>query len=114
MATYCVSIHDLRLLLRQTEDTADCRPLDSDSDQPDHDNHDESDTTDSWSLDTDSDQPDLDENEETKPEEPDRQKVFRQPDSCPGIQSKWRRQQPIDDLGERDCRSREEGSSVRS
>ena len=67
MATYCVSIHDLLLLLRQTEDTTNCWPLGSDPDQSGHDSREERHAADSCSLDADSDQIDLDDNEETEP-----------------------------------------------
>jgi hypothetical protein len=110
MATYRISIHDVRRLLRQTKDTADCRPLDSESDRSDYDNHQEKDTTDSWSLDADSDQVDLDDKEETKVEEPNRQKVVGHQESCSGIQTKRQRHLRIDSLGERDYRPSQEGS----
>ena len=91
MATYRISIHDLRRLLRQTEDTADCRPPDSESDRSEYGNYEERDTTDSWSLDADSDQVDLGDYEKTKLEEPNRQKVVGHQKSCSGIQTKRQR-----------------------
>jgi hypothetical protein len=110
MATYCVSIHDLLLLLRQKEDTTKCWRLDSDSDQPGHDSHEETDAADSCSLDAGSDQLDLDDNDETKLEVSDQQKVVGRPESCPGIRTKLRRNQRIDALADREHRSREEAS----
>jgi hypothetical protein len=110
MATYRISIHDLRRLLRQTKDTAGCWPLDADSDQPDNAAQEERDTTDSWSPDADSDQIDLDDNEETKLAEPSRQKVVVHQVSCSSIQTKRHRHQRIDGLGERDYRPSQEGS----
>jgi hypothetical protein len=109
MATYCLSIHDLRLLLRQTEYPADSWPLDSDSDQPDHDNQ-EGNSADSWSLNAGPDQLDLDDNEGRKFEQLDRKNVVGQSEPCPGIQTKRGHQQRINGLVERDHRPREEGS----
>jgi hypothetical protein len=86
MATYCLSIHDLRLLLRQTEQTPDIWPLDSDSDQPDHDNQ-EGNTADSWSLDAGPDQLDLDGNEGRQIEQLDLKNVVGHSESCPSIQT---------------------------
>jgi len=110
MAIYCVSIHDLLLLLRQKEDATNCWRLDNSADQPGHDSHEERDAADSCSLDADSDQLELDDNNETKFEELDRKKVIGRSESCPGIRTKPRREQRIDALANREHRSREEGS----
>lgn len=105
MTTYCVSIHDLRLLLRQTGAIADCWMREIDSEQPGHDNHEERETTDSWLLDTDLDQLDVDDNEGTKLNEPNRRKMV----SCLGIQHERRRQQRFSGLADREYGSKEEG-----
>jgi hypothetical protein len=110
MATYCVSIHDLLLLLRQKEDATNCWRLDSDSDQPGHDSREERDAADSCSLDADSDQLELDDNEETKLEESHRQKGVGRSESCPGIDNKRRRRQLIGAPNGREYHSREEES----
>jgi hypothetical protein len=110
MATCRISIHDLRRLLRQTEDTADYRPLDSESDQSDYGNHEERDTTDSWSHDADSHQVDLDDKEETKVKEPNRQGAIVHQESCSGIQTRRQHQQRIHGLGERGYRPSQEGT----
>jgi hypothetical protein len=111
MATYCLSIHDLRLLLRQTEHTADSWPLDSDSDQLDHDNQEEN-TADDWSTDADPNQRGLDDNEGRKLEQLDRKNVVGHSEYCPGIQTKRRRRQRINGLVERDYLPRDGGDLV--
>jgi hypothetical protein len=60
MATYCLSIHDLRLLLRQKEEIEDCWLLDADTEQLDSGDSERDNTADSCSLDTDSDRIDPD------------------------------------------------------
>ena len=108
MATYCVSIHDLLLLLRQKEDTTNRWPLHIDTDRSD--SHEERDAADSCSLDAYSDQLELGDNDETKLEESDRQKVVGRSESCPGIETKPRRQQRIDAPDDREYRPRDEGN----
>ena len=110
MATYCVSIHDLLLILRQTEDTTNRWPLYGDSDQPSHDSHGEGHAADSCSLDADSDQIDLDDNEETEPIKLNRQNEAEESKCCVGTQTRRRRRERIDSPSDRQYRSREEGS----
>jgi hypothetical protein len=108
MATYCLSIHDLRLLLRQKEEIADCWLLDADTEQLDSGDSERDNTADSCSLDTDSDRIDPDDNEETESIELNRQNVVEVSKCCLGTQTKGRRQRRIDASGERECRSGEE------
>jgi hypothetical protein len=110
MATYCISIHDLRRLLRQKEHNADYWPLHGDSHQSGHDSREERHAADSCSLDADSDQIDLDDNEETEPIELNRQNEAEESKCCLRTQTRRRRQQRIDSPSEREYRSREEGS----
>ena len=111
MATYFLSIHDLRLVSSQTEDTEECWPLDEDSDQFDSDNNEERDVADSWPLDADSDQLDheddegrdaadswpldrdgdrknIDNDNEKEPRDVDRSKIAGKSESCPDTQTK--------------------------
>jgi len=112
MATYFLSIHDIRLALHHREDATDDWPLDADPDRCESDTNEERDTVDSWSLDADFDQLHSDNDDERDFRNANRQKVVGRSESCPGTRMERQRHWRIDTLGKREYHSREEGCHV--